>query len=198
MIVYRRYQMQFGKSGKQRRRTQIQKGTVKIENVVEGVLRKRGWSDKLHERRIYDIWESIVGKANAAQSAPISLYGGILRVDVSHPVYANEMTLMKTKIIEKLKNELDRVNTNVRNGKTANKVVDIRFNFNPRFPKEKSYRGNVRPETETVQKDKKPVPPEMKEQIESVVSVVNDQELRESLKTLLTTQCADTEKVNNQ
>ena len=189
--------MQFGKSRKQRRRAQIQRGTVKIENVVEGVLRKRGWSDKLHERRIFDIWESVVGKANASQSAPISLYGGILRVDVSHPVYANEMTLMKTDIIEKLKNELENVKTKYRNVDTANKIVDIRFNFNPRFPKEKSYRGSVRSETGTVQKNTKPVSQEMKEQIESVVSVVNDQELRESLKTLFTTQSADTEKVNN-
>ena len=189
--------MQFGKSRKQRRRTQIQRGTVKIENVVEGVLRKRGWSDKLQEKRVFDIWESVVGKANASQSAPISLYGGILRVDVSHPVYANEMTLMKTKIIEKLKNELKNENTKVQRAPTANKIVDIRFNFNPRFPKEKSYRGSVRSETGTVQKNTKSVSQEMKEQIESVVSVVNDQELRESLKTLFTTQCADTEKVNN-
>ncbi len=189
--------MQFGKSRKQRRRTQIQRGTVKIENVVEGVLRKRGWSDKLQEKRIFDIWESVVGKAIAAQSAPISLYGGILRVDVSHPVYANEMTLMKTKIIEKLKNELKNKNTKVQRAPTANKIVDIRFNFNPRFPKEKSHSGRDRSEVEGSQKDLKPVSPKMKEQIESVVSVVNDQELRESLKTLFTTQCADTEKVNN-
>ena len=190
--------MRFGKSVKHRRKAQIQRGTVKIENVVEGVLRKRGWSDKLHERRVFDIWESVVGKTIAAQSAPISLYGGILRVDVSHPVYANEMTLMKTQIIEKLKNELENENTKFRSVATANKVVDIRFNFNPRFPKEKSQRGIDRSETGVVQKDIKPVSPEIKEQIESVVSVVNDQELREALKTLFTTQSADTEKANNE
>ena len=38
----------------------------------------------------------------------------------------------------------------------------------------------------------------MKEQIESVVSVVNDQELREALKTLFTTQCADSETGNKE
>lgn len=190
--------MRFGKSGKHRRRTQIQRGTVKIENVVEGVMRKRGWSDKLHEKRVFDIWQSVVGKANAAQSAPISLYGGILRVDVSHPVYANEMTLMKTKIIEKLKNELENENTKVQRAPTANKIVDIRFNFNPRFSKEKSHSGRDRSETGGSQKDSKPVPPEMKEQIDSVVSVVNDQELREALKTLFTTQCANSETGNKE
>ncbi len=125
--------MRFGKSGKFRRRAQIRRGTVKIENVVEGVLQKRGWFDKVQERRVFDVWESVVGKTIAAQSAPISLYGGILRVDVSHPVYANEMTLMKTKIIKKLKSKLENQNTSVRRVATANKVTDIRFNFNPTF-----------------------------------------------------------------
>lgn len=188
--------MRFGKSSKHRRRAQIQRGTVKIENVVEGVLRKRGWSDKVHERRVFDIWESVVGKTIAIQSAPISLYGGILRVDVSHPVYANEMTLMKTKIIEKIKSELENQNTKVRRISTANKVVDIRFNFNPRFSKDRSHRSRNESEARVSQKDIKPVSPEMKEQIESMVSVVNDQELREALKTLFTTQCADTETEN--
>lgn len=190
--------MQFRKSDKHRRRAQIQRGTVKIENVVDGVLRKRGGSDKIHERRVFDVWESVVGKTIAAQTAPISLYGGILRVDVSHPVYANEMTLMKNKIIEKLKSELENQNTRARRVPTEKKVADIRFNFNPRFSKDRSHSGRDRSEAGGSQKDSKPVSPEMKEQIESMVSVVNDQELREALKTLFTTQCADTKTVNNE
>ncbi|MCG9127418.1 DUF721 domain-containing protein [Candidatus Poribacteria bacterium] len=189
--------MQYGKSGKQRRRVQIQRGTVKVHDVVEGVLRKRGWSDKLYERRVFDIWESVVGKANAAQSAPISLYNGILRVDVSHPVYANEMTMMKIDIIEKLKSELENEDPKVRKVTMTKNIVDIRFNFNPRFSKEKSHSVRDKSKTDTVEKNVIPVSSEMKQQIESMVSVVNDQELREALKTLFTTQCADTEKVDD-
>lgn len=189
--------MQFGKSSKHRRRVQTQRRTVKIEDVVEGVLRKRGGTDKIHERRVFDVWESVVGKTIATQSAPTSLHGGILRVDVSHPVYANEMTLMKNKIIEKLKSELENLNTRDRRVPTEKKVTDIRFNFNPRFAKDRSHRSNDKSESDVLsQKDSKPVSPEMKEQIESVVSVVNDQELREALKQLFTTQCADTKTKN--
>lgn len=184
--------MQFGKSSKHRRRTQTQRRTVKIEDVVEGVLRKRGGTDKIHERRVFDVWESVVGKTIATQSAPISLYGGILRVDVSHPVYANEMTLMKNKIIEKLKSELENLNSRTRRVPTEKKVTDIRFNFNPRFSKDRSHHSKDNTQSGVSEKNSKQVSPEMKEQIESVVSVVNDQELREALKTLFTTQCADT------
>ena len=190
--------MQFGKSSKHRRRVQTQRRTVKIEEVVEGVLRKRGGADKIHERRVFDVWESVVGEANAAQSAPTSLYRGILRVDVSHPAYAHQMTLMKIKIIEKLKSKLENLNTRDRRVPTEKKVTDIRFNFNPRFSKDRSHRSKDKSESDVLsQKNSKPVSPEMKEQIESVVSVVTDQELREALKQLFTTQCADTKTDNN-
>lgn len=185
--------MRFGRYGKGQRNVQIQRGTLRVQGIVEDLLRDRGWSEKLHERHVYDVWESVVGVTIAAQSAPVSLTGGILRVDVSHPVVSNELSLMKTKIIEKLKSELGNKNSKVRRVSTANKVVDIRFNFNPRFHKEKLTRSSDKSDTETSKHVKKLVSPEMNEQIEAVVSVVNDLELRDALKTLFLTQGGDTE-----
>lgn len=184
--------MRFRKSYADERRPHTQRGTVRMQGVVESFLRERGWSDKLKERRVFDVWESVVGKVIAAQSAPVSLSGGVLRVEVSHPVYANELSVMKTVIITKLKSELEDMNSRRRGSSTTDKVVDIQFHFNPRFRRVKSSDTTAKPETNQTQVLKS-VPPEMSEQIEAAVSVINDFELRDALKTLFLTQCSDTE-----
>ena len=190
----------FGKSGVEKRSPQMRRGTVSVQGVVEAMVRERGWSDILYERSVFDVWESVVGKAIAAQSVPVSLFGGVLRVEVAHQVYANELSVMKTEILSKLENTLEDLNSRKRRSMTKNnKVVDIQFRLNPYVSKVNTVENgtkserNQRETSSGIQRDFKSVSPEMKEQIEAAVSGVNDFELRDALKTLFLTQCSDTD-----
>lgn len=197
----RRWKMRYGKSGVEKRSSHTQRRTVSVSGVVETFLRERGWSDKLQERRVFDVWESVVGRALAKQSTPVSLLNGILKVEVSHPVYANELSLLKTVIIAKLKGKLEDMPLKRRGTSTENRVVDIQSHVNPSFRKVKPSNDDVAKVSESDQRQKahgihrnfKSVSPEMGEQVEAAVSVVNDFELRDALKTLFLTQCSDTE-----
>ena len=184
-----------GKSGIKKQNKQKQRGgTVKMQGALDAVVRSRGWSDKLYERSVFDVWKSVVGHAIAAQTAPIMLLDGVLRVDVAHQVYANELSLMKTDILSKLEKKLEGLNSLGRRFDPKDRVVDIRFRLNPRISQVKNGENGDKSESslqkiDDIQKGTKSISPELLDQIETVVSVVNDAELREALKSLFITQC---------
>lgn len=188
--------MRFKKYRGKKRKPVMRRRTVKVQGVIETFLRQEGWADKLHERKIFDAWGSIVGTLVAAQSLPVSLSNGILKVEVAHSVYATELSAMKTQILSELQKKLEGLNTGgIRRPSKRHKVTDIQFRFNPHISNVKSTENTVKSDTEVSERVSKPVPPEMKEQAEAAVSVVNDSELRAALKTLFLTQGSYTETV---
>lgn len=178
---------------------QRQRGTVKMQGVVETVVRDRKWDDKLYEVSVFNVWESVVGKAIAKHSVPVSLSDGILRVEVAHQVYANELSVMKTEILSKLQKKLDSVNDRRRRPVRPNRVVDVHFRLNPYISKMRNGENGTKSESSHRQKDQdirmnsKSISPELMDRIEAAVSVVSDAELREALKSLFITQCGDIE-----
>ena len=185
--------MRFKKSRKNKRRPVIRRRTVKVQGVIETFLRREGWTDKLHEIKIFDAWRSIVGAPVAAQSVPVSLSNEVLKVEVAHPLYATELSAMKTQILLELEKKLEELNAGTRRPSKKRKVIDIQFRFNPHISKEKPIENNAKLDGDASDQVLKSVPPEMKEQIEDAVSVVNDSELQASLKTLFLTQCSYSE-----
>ena len=168
-----------------------------MKSVVETMVREREWADKLYEMSVFDVWESVVGEAIAGQTAPVLLLDGVLRVEVAHQVYATELSVMKTEILSKLKKKLEGINSLGRRSDHKNKVYDIRFRLNPHISNVKKSEKETKPEKDQqqmdddIQKNIKSISPELLERIEVAVSVVNDYDLREALKTLFLTQCGD-------
>jgi len=185
--------MRFKKYRGKRRKRAIRRSTVKIQGVIETFLRQEGWTDKLHERQIFEIWESIVGTLVASQSVPVSLSNGILKVEIVHSSCWTELSAMKTQLLSKLEKKLDGLNSGIRRPSKKVKITDIRFRLNPNISKLKSIKNTVKSDSEVSEKILKSVSPEMKVQIEAAVSAVNDSELQAALKTLFLTQCSYTE-----
>jgi hypothetical protein len=186
--------MRFKKSRGKKRRPAIRRRTVKVQGVIEKILRQEGWTDRLRIRRIIDDWESIVGKLTAAQSIPVSLSGGILLVEVGHPLYKTQLSAMKIEILTKLQKENENLNTGIELPSKGRKITDIRFRLvTKNISKVKSTGNGTESDSEVSERATKPVPPEIKEQIEAAVSVVNDSELQASLKTLFLTQSSYSE-----
>lgn len=184
--------MQFGRS--RRRSSYRSRGTVKVQGVLDAVIRNRGWFGKFDERRIFNVWDSIAGEGMASHSQPVSISGGILRVEVSHHVFAQELSMMKNHLIEQLKTHCKNQDSRVRKSSVRrDRIVDIQFYFNPKFEKHGSARSVAKPETESSEQVIKPVPSEKEEQIKDTVSVIEDSELRDALKTLFLTQSSHKE-----
>ena len=182
--------MHFKKSRSKKRSEMVRQGTVEVKGVIQNVLSQRGWTEKLHEMQIIDAWGSIVGAHAAAQSVPVSLSGGVLRVEVAHPSYSTELSAMKTDILTKLEKAIESKNIGIQKPDKVRKVTNIRFHLNPHLSKVRSIEDVSISETEEDEPVFETISAEVNEQIEAAVSVVNDDELRDALKTLFLTQCS--------
>lgn len=186
--------MRLKKYRRKKRSPVTQQRTVRVKGAIEILLRQQeGWVDKLHVRRIIDDWESIVGTFVASQSVPVSLLNGVLKVEVAHSTCWTELSAMKTQILSKLQKKLDDLNAGVRKPSKEIKITDMRFRLNPNISKLKPTENTDKSDSEVSERVAKPVPPEVQEQVEAAVSVVNDSELRTALKTLYLTQFTYTE-----
>ena len=181
---------------KKRRRRSSHKpsGTLKVKGVLDAVIRKRGWFGKFDERRIFNLWDSIVGEENIPHSQPISLSRGILRVEVSHPGVAQALSFEKVHLMKKLATQQKNQNFSGHKSSATVKITDIQTYFNPNFRKnnfgQRSTQRVVGSDTGTPEKVIKSVSPEMENQIEDTVSVIEDAELRDTFKSLFLTQCS--------
>ncbi len=177
-----------------RRSTYKPSGTLKVQGVLDAVIRNRGWFGKFDEKRIFNLWDSIVGDPMIQHSQPISLSRGILQVEVSHPGYAQALSLMKVDLMKKLATQQTNQNLSGHKPSANVKIIDIQFRFNPNFRKnnfgQKSTRSVVASNTGTPEKVRKSVSPEMADQIEDTVSVIEDAELRDTFRSLFLAQCS--------
>ena len=160
-----------------------QEGLQEVEAIIKSTLREQGQSYKYEEWRVFGHWPTVVGDVIAKQTVPVSLSStGVLRVEVAHAVYSNELSMMKPMLLQKLSELLERENV----------VVDIRFHYNPNCMKtnKKHVEQRLSDASET-QSDSEvtSLSPDDIQKIEAAVAEVRDVELRAALQALFETKC---------
>ena len=73
-----------------------------IARVLQEVIRDLGIAKKLSRQRAVVDWPGVVGQKVAGHSRAVRVDGGRLFVEVDSPVWAQELTLMKRKIVREL------------------------------------------------------------------------------------------------
>ncbi|KIH77928.1 Protein of unknown function [Geoalkalibacter ferrihydriticus] len=73
-----------------------------LGEILEQVLKERGLSDRLHKYRAFSCWARAVGPQVAAQTQPLRIRDGILEVRVAHPVWMQQLQLLKPRILARL------------------------------------------------------------------------------------------------
>jgi predicted nucleic acid-binding Zn ribbon protein len=73
-----------------------------IGKVLEQVIADLGLAKKLHEQRAVVDWADIVGENVARHSRAIRVDGGRLFVEVDSSVWAQELSLMKRRILREI------------------------------------------------------------------------------------------------
>ena len=85
-----------------------------IGKVLEQVIANLGLAKKLNEQRAVVDWADIVGEKVAEHSRALRVDGGRLFVEVDSSVWAQELTLMKRRILTQINQRTgDRVINNV-------------------------------------------------------------------------------------
>lgn len=110
---------------------------LKIEDYVEVVEVIEDPEDKIDITPVRNskhplaelnaIWQKVVGENIGNVSRVVGIYGYRLTVEVSHPVYANELKLYMDLILEKIRVELEKLDPPLK----LNLCNDILFRFNP-------------------------------------------------------------------
>jgi predicted nucleic acid-binding Zn ribbon protein len=77
-------------------------GFIHIGNVLGGALNKFRADSDLELTNIFTIWGKIVGEAVANNSRPAEFKGKILVVNVSSPVWMQELQYYKKEMITKI------------------------------------------------------------------------------------------------
>ncbi len=76
--------------------------TQKISEVISDYISEMRISRKLGEVRIISSWPAIVGPSIAKQTEKVYIRNGVFYVHLKSPVLRNELSYMKTRIMEVL------------------------------------------------------------------------------------------------
>ncbi len=76
--------------------------TQKLGEVISAYFKEMRIDGKIKETSIINAWPSIVGPTIARQTGKIYIRGGVFYVQVKSPVLRNELSYMKTRIMEVL------------------------------------------------------------------------------------------------
>lgn len=71
-------------------------------SVLDSLTRTMGVHERLQPYRAWKVWAEVVGPQTAQHAQPYRLRAGILEVRVDHPVWMQQLQLLKPRILERL------------------------------------------------------------------------------------------------
>lgn len=71
-------------------------------SVLDSLTRKMGVQERLEPYRAWKVWAEVVGPQTAQHAQPFRLRAGVLEVRVDHPVWMQQLQLLKPRILERL------------------------------------------------------------------------------------------------
>lgn len=141
---------------------------TEILGLLRQIFTRHGLAEEFQEQEPLFLWEEAVGERIARLASPLRVREGILFVEVKSHVLAQELSLLKEDYIRKLNRLLG-----------EERVRDIRFRVGglPQTPAEKP-----------VRLEEVPLSPKEQEEIEELVSDLEETRLREALRAFLITE----------
>ena len=79
---------------------------LRTSSILHKFLSEHGLSGKLNSYRIWELWPSVVGPQIAARTQPLRLRDQILEIRVDHPVWMQQLQLMKPQLLQRLNQQL--------------------------------------------------------------------------------------------
>ncbi len=141
---------------------------------IREIFARYGLAEQFREQEPLFYWEEAVGERLARIARPSRVHKGTLYVEVTSPVQARELELLKERIIKRLNERLG-----------EERIKELRFRATGII--EPSERPGPGPRTR-VRVEEVPLSAEEREEIEQLVSGVEDERLREALRALLITE----------
>ncbi|HEY9900204.1 MAG TPA: DUF721 domain-containing protein [Pantanalinema sp.] len=145
----------------------------KLQRFLAKSLKEWKAEDAVAAGRVFALWPTIVGEAIAARTRPRFLRGGVLFVEAASSAWANELTMLKPRILKALDTHLG-----------GGLIRDVRYQVAPTWQERKGYEAPVH-EPEPVLAREPLTPEAQKEIAEQVAAKVPDPALAEATGELL-------------
>ena len=141
------------------------KKPVEISRLLSTVFEQKKWRSKLELHRVFEFWNSTVGKEVAAVAQPSLVRGHVLWVKVTDSIWMQQLHLQKMLLLEKINKQLHK-----------EKITDIHFQLDSSLP--------IPPEPQN--KKPKPVFLDKKEEqkFDKLIGFLENDDLKASLKSL--------------
>ena len=138
---------------------------VEISRLLASVMENKHWHAKLELHRIFEFWDSTVGRDIAAVAQPSLIRGHVLWVKVADSVWMQQLHLQKILLLERINQQLH-----------GEKITDIRFQLN----------SALKPPSPPEIKKSKPVFLDKKkeQEFDKLISSLKNDDLKASLKSL--------------
>jgi predicted nucleic acid-binding Zn ribbon protein len=137
-----------------------------VANLLDGIFAGHPLEGRLREGRIWQVWDTVVGKGVAAKAQPVGFRDGTLTVVVSSAPWMQQLTFLKKGIIDKLNEKLG-----------DDLVHDLYLKAGKPHPPSRTPSSSKKPE--------RPLTEEESLRIAEQTASVSDPELREALAGIL-------------
>lgn len=74
----------------------------RVSSLLKQMLGKPGFGEQITRHQAWLIWDQLVGEQIAARARPLKLRKGVLEVQVDHPVWMQQLQMLKPTILEKI------------------------------------------------------------------------------------------------
>ncbi len=77
-----------------------------VSSLLKEMLGKPGFGEQINRHQAWLVWDEIVGKQIAARARPLRLRKGVLEIAVDHPVWMQQLQMMKPQILSKIQKKV--------------------------------------------------------------------------------------------
>ena len=147
----------------------------RIRRILNATLRRLGLEKRIRECAILPFWAEAVGKNIALHTRPLKVYDGRMTVLVESSSWTQELTFLKSGIMERLNNTI---------GKKV--IKDIYFKVGEVKEKPASSAGPPMRRKEGIDLERVKLDREKRRKIEESLKKIEDPEIKKILKNFLT------------
>ncbi|MFC1837822.1 DciA family protein [Thermodesulfobacteriota bacterium] len=138
---------------------------VEISHLLSAVFEEKKWRSKLDLHRVFDFWDSTVGKDIAAVARPSLIRNTVLWVKVKDSIWMQQLHLQKLLLLEKINDQL-----------ADAKLSDIHFQLDSSL--------SAPPEPEISESKPILLDKKQEQEFDKLISSLENDDLKASLKSL--------------
>lgn len=113
------------------------KRAQQVGDLIRELRDQPGFGEQISRHQAWLVWDQIVGEQIAARARPRKLRGRVLEVLVDHPVWMQQLHMLKPKILEKINREAPNAGITdiyLRQAKPADAQIEFRRNSKKQEP----------------------------------------------------------------